>query len=200
MGEISVIITNYNYGKYLSRAIRSVINQSLERKKYEIIVVDDCSIDDSRKVIENFYEHIKPIFNDKNLGLASSCNVGIKQAVGKYMIRVDADDYVCRDCLKTHHLFLENNKTEMDASSSDYFEVDEQENVIRRRSGVTFPIAAGVMYRTDDVFKLGFFDPSLPREDEDFRKRFLNSGRYIYNIPIPLYRYFQHKESMSKEF
>jgi glycosyltransferase involved in cell wall biosynthesis len=196
--EISVIITNYNYGKHVARAIRSVINQSFNKNEYEIIVIDDCSTDNSRQVIESFGDKIRTLFNVKNLGLAESCNCAIRSAMGTYVIRLDADDYVAHDWLKVHHLFLANNKGEMDATSSDYLEVDENENTLRRKNGSTWPIACGVMYKLDHMMSLGLYDTNLPREDVEFRQRFLKSGKQIYNLPVPLYRYTQHDNSITK--
>lgn len=194
--EISIIITNYNYGKFLARSIRSVINQSYNRDEYEIIVIDDCSNDSSRDIIDSHYGYIRPILNDKNIGLAASCNKAIKSALGKFVIRVDADDYIHHDFLKVHQLFLASNK-EMDATSSDYYEVDLKENILRRKNGVTWPIACGIMYRTDQIIDLGLYDETLPREDVEFRQRFLKKYQ-IYNIPVPLYRYTIHEESKTR--
>lgn len=196
--EISVVITNYNYGKYLSRAIRSLKGQSFNQKEFEVIVIDDCSTDNSKEIIESFNSYVKPIYNDQNLGLAASCNKAIKSAMGKYLVRLDADDFVAMDWLKVHHLFLSNNKGEMDATSSDYTEIDENENTIRRKNGQTWPIACGIMYKLDHILELGMYDVSLPREDIDFRQKFIKSGKQIYNIPIPLYRYTQHNNSLTK--
>ena len=194
--EISVIITNYNYAKCLPRAIRSVINQSYNKEEYEVIVIDDCSSDSSKKVIEAFAGYIRPIFNDENMGLAASCNKAIRQALGKYVIRVDADDFIHSDCLKLHQLLLSCNK-EMNATSCDYYEVDLKENVLRRKNGVTWPIDCGIMYRTDNIIDLGLYDESLPREDVEFRQRFLKKYQ-IYNIPVPLYRYTVHEDSKTR--
>lgn len=198
--EISIIITNYNYDQYLSRAIRSAVNQTYDSSEYEIVVIDDCSTDNSRAILELLEDNgkIRAILNEENIGLAASCNKAIKSAQGKFVVRLDADDYIHRDFLKLHQLFLSHNKDEMNATSCDYYEVDVNENVIRRRNGVTFPIACGIMYKTDDMIELGLYNGSLPREDVDFRRRFTQSGRHIYNIPIPLYRYTQHPKSMTK--
>lgn len=196
--EVSVIVTNYNYGRFLPRCIRSLLTQSYHRNEYEIIVIDDCSTDNSRDIISMNEDKVRAIYNDENLGLAATCNKAIRAALGKLIVRVDADDYVNQDFLKVHQLFLSHNKDEIHATSSDYYEVDINENAIRRRNGNTFPIACGVMYKTDDVLELGMYDDSIPREDVEFRSRFIKSGRYIYNIPIPLYRYTQHPDSMTK--
>jgi len=194
--EISVVITNYNYGKYLLRCLRSLLSQSYNNDEYEVIVVDDCSTDNSRSLIEGYGGRIRSVLNDKNLGLAASCNKGINAALGKFVVRVDADDYVHHDFLKVHQLFLSNNK-DMNATSSDYYEVDTKENILRRKNGVTWPIACGVLYYTDHIIDIGMYDESLPREDVDLRKRFLQKYQ-IYNIPVPLYRYTMHNESRTK--
>jgi len=76
--------------------------------------------------------------------------------------------------------------------------LDDKEQTIRRKNGLTWPIACGVMYRLDHMIELGLYDEALPREDIEFRQKFLKSGKQIYNISIPLYRYTQHLDSMTK--
>ena len=193
--EISIIVTNYNYGRFLPRCIRSLLTQSYHRDEYEIIVIDDCSTDNSRDIIGMNEDKVRAIYNDENMGLAATCNKAIRSALGKLVVRVDADDYVNQDFLKVHQLFLASNK-DMDATSSDYYEVGLKEDILRRRNGDTWPIACGVMYRVDQLIDIGLYDDTLPREDVDFRNRFLKKHR-IYNIPIPLYRYTMHDESMT---
>jgi glycosyltransferase involved in cell wall biosynthesis len=194
--ETSIIITNYNYDKYLARAIRSAIDQSFDSEAYEIIVIDDGSSDNSKTIIESFSGYVRNIYNDQNTGLAASCNKAIRRALGKYVVRLDADDFMHKDFLKIHQLFLANNK-EMDATSCDYFEVDVKENILRRKNGVTWPIACGITYRTDHLIDIGLYNESLPREDFDLRERFLKKYQ-IYNIPIPLYRYTIHEDSKTR--
>jgi len=99
--EIYVVVTNYNYGRYLGRCLRSLFAQSVERDKFEIIVVDDASTDDSSSILETFRENIRTTFNQTNRGLAYSANNGILMARGRYVVRVDADDYVHRDFIKS---------------------------------------------------------------------------------------------------
>ena len=196
--EISVIITNYNYEKYIARSIRSVLNQSFNKNEYEILVVDDCSTDNSKNIISSFGGKIKNVYNEQNLGLAASCNKTIQSAMGKFFIRLDADDYVCRDWLLILHCFISNNKDDMDSISSDYLLVNEKETTIARKNAITWPIACGILFKTDDFIQLGGYNEQLKREDEDFRNRFLKSGKHIYNVPIPLYRYTQHELSLTK--
>jgi len=196
--EISIIITNYNYEKYVARAIRSAINQSFNKNEYEIIVIDDCSIDQSRKIIESF-GIVKPIFNDINLGLAASCNKAIRIALGKFVYFLDADDFINKDTLLVCHSFASCNKDNMDAISTDYYEVSEKESVIRRRDGMAFPIRCGTLFYADHLIELGPYNNDVKREDIDFRQRYLKSGKYIYNLPVPYYKYTQHNDSLTKK-
>ena len=90
--EVSIVITNYNYGEYLERCIRSCQSQVFDGK-YEIIVVDDCSTDHSSRILEMYGEDslVNVILNQDNMGVAGSANIGIKAARGQFVVRVDAD-------------------------------------------------------------------------------------------------------------
>lgn len=94
---ISVIVPVYNVEKYLSRCLDSILNQSYPN--IEIVVVDDCSTDNSRIVIDKYrkYKQIKIIYNKTNKGLSYTRNVGIKESSGKYISFIDSDDYVSDD-------------------------------------------------------------------------------------------------------
>lgn len=196
--EISLIISNFNYEKYLARSIRSALNQSFNSSEYEIIVVDDCSTDGSKKIIESFSEHIRAIFNDQNIGVSASNNRAVKLALGKFCYFLDADDFINKDALLVSHSFISHNKDTIDAVSSDYYEISEKETVIKRRDGMAFPIRCGTLFYTDHLLELGPYDVTQKREDIDFRKRYLKTGRFIYNLPVPYYRYTQHNESLTK--
>lgn len=86
---VSVIIPNYNYGKYLPQAIESVFAQS--RPAAEIIVVDDGSTDDSHQILEQYGERIRVIYQ-KNSGVAAARNHGVEKSSGTLLAFLDADD------------------------------------------------------------------------------------------------------------
>ena len=91
---VSVIMPAYNAKKYIHEAIESVINQTYQN--WELIVVDDCSTDGTKKIIETFAcqdERIKPIYIDKNGGKPSIAkNFALRHVVGKYIAFLDSDD------------------------------------------------------------------------------------------------------------
>jgi GT2 family glycosyltransferase len=85
---ISIIIVNYNAGSYIKQCIDSIHNQTL--KSYEIIVIDNCSTDNSLESI-SADSRISLIRNDSNLGFAAAQNRGMKQARGKYLLPLNFD-------------------------------------------------------------------------------------------------------------
>lgn len=87
--NVSVLINNYNYARYLGTAIESVLAQKGPR--FELIVVDDGSTDDSREVIARYGERVRPIFKP-NGGQASSFNAGFAASRGDIVFLLDADD------------------------------------------------------------------------------------------------------------
>ena len=90
-GKVSVIMPSYNTGKYISDSINSVINQTY--KDWELIIVDDCSTDDTVDIIRSFNdERIILLQNEKNSGAAISRNYALRKADGKWIAFLDSDD------------------------------------------------------------------------------------------------------------
>lgn len=194
--EISIVITCHNYARYLGRAIRSAINQNFPRRKYEILVINDASSDETKDVMDSFMGYIRPIHLDKNIGLSEARNIGIKRAIGKYVVNVDADDYIGENLLLIESEFLEQ-YTEWDAVSCDYDLIDDGGNVLERKSGKEEPIACGIMFKKDRLFEIGLYDPRFKAmEEKELRQRFENKYR-IGNIGLSLYRYRRHNDNLT---
>ena len=173
--SVSVIIATHNHEKYIGRCIRSLLNQDLDSKEFEVIVVNDGSTDKTEEVIENFKKQIEIIRNKKNIGLPASLNKGIKKARSPYVVRVDSDDYVNSAFLSLLLRFLLENP-EMDAIGCDYFEINDKEEVIRKVSCDDEPIACGIMFRIEHLIEIGLYDEEfLLFEERDLRNRFEKS-------------------------
>jgi glycosyltransferase involved in cell wall biosynthesis len=195
---ISVLIPAYNAERFIGRAIRSVLNQTVPDRQHEVIAVDDASTDRTAYALELFKDEIEILYNGKKLGLPASLNRAIRAARGKYVVRVDADDYVSHDYLYILQRFLEDN-TYMDAVACDYLLVDDSENIIERRNCMEHPIGCGIMFRTDHLIEIGSYDDNfLMHEDRDLRVRFLKKYA-IHRIELPLYRYRRHKGNMTND-
>ena len=91
MSFFSVIIPLYNKENYIKKTLHSVLNQDFDN--FEIIIVNDCSTDNSLSIVTNYKDsRIKIINNQKNLGLSATRNVGILNADSEYITFIDADD------------------------------------------------------------------------------------------------------------
>jgi len=96
---ISVIIDTYNYGRFIEKAIDSVINQNFPKDDFEIIVVDDGSTDGTQKIVKKYKDKIKYIYKE-NGGQASAFNLGFENANGRIIVFLDSDDYYQSDKLE----------------------------------------------------------------------------------------------------
>ena len=100
---------SFNKAKYISESINSVISQTYTN--WELIIVDDYSNDDSQEIISSFaskFDSIKTHFNPENKGANYCRNLGIESAKGSYIIFLDADDLLAKDCLKNRILKIQN--------------------------------------------------------------------------------------------
>jgi glycosyltransferase involved in cell wall biosynthesis len=200
--DTSVIITNFNRAHLVGRAIRSCVKQSMEQSRYEIIVVDDGSTDASKEAILNSTENVKPIFLKENVGVAEASNIGIKKALGAYVIRVDSDDYIAEHTL----LFM----TEIMIANPDigfvypdHFLVSADEKVMERVKLGTldelYRHGAGIMFRKTNLEAIGLYDPKLEQaEDMDLLRRYFKNFDG-YHLKLPLYRYRQHSGQVSQK-
>jgi glycosyltransferase involved in cell wall biosynthesis len=96
---VSVVVINYNYGRYLRECIESVLAQ--DYKPLEVIVVDDGSTDDSRAIIKSYSPRLTPAFKP-NGGVISATNRGFQMSHGSVVIFVDADDYLLPGAIAAH--------------------------------------------------------------------------------------------------
>lgn len=106
-GKVSVIMPNYNCGKYLEETVNSVINQTY--RNWELLIVDDCSTDNSVEVIKNLQskdDRIKLFINEKNSGAAASRNRAMREASGKWIAFLDSDDLWTPDKLEKQLSFM----------------------------------------------------------------------------------------------
>jgi|TARA_B100001057_G_C22714539_1_gene897203 glycosyltransferase involved in cell wall biosynthesis len=197
--DISVIVCCYNHEKWIERCLRSLLLQEyIKNFDYEVIIIDDFSKDNSLKVIKNFqYENIKIFKNKRNLGLPKSINKAIRLAKGRYIVRVDSDDYVSRNFLYMCRVFLNLNR-EFQAVAVDYYKVKDSEELIKKTDCFKEQIACGVMFRKECLFEIGLYNDKFQmREGHDLRKRFEKKFQ-VGHLNIPLYKYRFHEKNRTK--
>ena len=202
---VSVYIVNHNYGDYLDKAIESVLNQTLD--DYEIIFIDNGSTDSSRKKIEKYYNNKKiKIILQKNIGLNAANNVALKLARGRYIIRLDADDFFDKNALEILVSKLEKDDS-LGMVFSDYYTVDQKGDLIemyRRHDFNEVELldqpahGACSMVRKEFLLAINGYDESYHCQDGwDLWVRFIRNFN-ISNVNLPLFYYRQHGKNLTK--
>ena len=125
---VTIIVPFYNVEKYISKCIISIQNQTYNF--WELILVNDGSIDDSLAICNSFasIDNRIKIINKKNTGASDSRNKALDLAKGKYIIFMDADDYWCKKTALEQLLDIAE-KNELDIVRGEYEIVDEQGNL-----------------------------------------------------------------------
>ena len=197
---VTLCIPTFNRCEFLGRAIRSAINQTFDKNKYEIIVIDDGSTDRSDIILDTFKNDIKIIKNKKNIGLSKSLNKAILKSRGKYFIRLDSDDYINQEYINFLYNTLDLNKDVYNAVKCDYFKVDSNEVATKRCNSEKEPIACGIIFKIDDLIRIGMYSPKKKIFEEiDLMERLTKDRDFkVFRLPLPLYRYRMHKTNMTK--
>jgi len=151
----SVIIDNYNYGRYIEQAIDSVFSQTYPRDRMEIIVVDDGSTDNSREIIAKYGHAVIPVYKD-NGGQASALNAGFAKAGGDIIAFLDSDDYWHPEKLR----ILEEAFNKSDAVDFVYHFMDVVDNAHNIIDRFLFPDFGGNYLTSYLCGNLPFFSPT----------------------------------------
>ena len=130
MKKISVIVTVYNKEPYLKKCLDSILVGLSDA--HELIIVDDCSTDNSKKILEQYKDkNIKKIYNEVNKGVSKSRNIAIQNSTGEYFVQIDADDYIAPDYFERLIKLIKENK-EPDLISIYLNKVDKDGNLIKK--------------------------------------------------------------------
>lgn len=207
MKKISIITPLYNAEKFIGEAIESVQKQSYPC--WEMIIVDDCSTDDSWDIVRALAiadDRITVLRNEINLGGAETRNVAIKVAVGEFIAFLDADDLWDRDKLSAQLKFMLDNKVGF--SFTEYKMITESGKYLGRISTPTkvslkdmysnnFIGCLTVMY--DVAYHGKFFLPDI-RKRQDFALWLvmLEKFDFAHSLKIDLASYRIRENSLSK--
>lgn len=114
--KVSILISTYNKEKFIGKTLDSILTQTMDKKDFELIIVDDCSTDNTFNIVS---EKIESFSNyqfvqlDKNSGTpAKPRNLSIDLSKGKYIMFVDGDDWLPSDALENLYTLLKLNKTD----------------------------------------------------------------------------------------
>lgn len=119
---VSIIMPSYNTGRFIKESIESVLAQTYQN--WELIIVDDCSTDNTDEVVASFQDNrIRFFKNDVNSGAAVSRNRALREAKGKWIAFLDSDDLWLPEKLEKQISFMEQNDYHF--SYTEYEEIDE---------------------------------------------------------------------------
>ena len=124
---VSIIMPSYNTGEYIADSIESVINQTY--KEWELIIIDDCSTDNTDNKIQSYLEdkRIRYYKNEKNIGAAENRNRALREAKGKWIAFLDSDDLWLPEKLEKQISFMEENQYSF--TYTNYKEIDVDGNL-----------------------------------------------------------------------
>ncbi len=204
---VSIIMPTYNCGAFIAETIRSV--QAQTYTNWEIVIVDDCSTDDTKAIVDAFIledDRIKYHCLEENSGAAVARTRAMAIAEGEYMAFLDSDDLWMPDKLERQLAFMKDNGYAFSCTA--YEQIDEESNSLGRviktvkktdynRLLLDCPVGnSSVMYH---VGVMGKFEvPNIrKRNDDALWLQMLKKEKYIYGMPDVLMRYRIRKNSIS---
>lgn len=198
---VSIIIPAFNAEEHIESCINSCLTQTIDQN-FEIIICDDASTDTTVDIINflyNDYENIILLKNELNIGVGGTRNKAIKNAKGRYIFLLDADDYIHPNTLNILTTFLEL-RPDIDMAYSDYVYVDNKDQKSRRIDANHRPIACSRIIRKSIYAKHGLYSNVRIGEEKEFAERLNQLGVTKLHIQLPLYRYRQHDLSITSEY
>jgi len=203
---VTVYVVNHDYGRFIEQAIQSVLDQTLQ--DFELFIIDDGSTDGSRDLIEQHAEHPKvtTIFQ-QNKGLIVTNNIALRAARGRYIMRLDADDYLDENALTVLAGVLERHP-DVGMVFPDYVLIDEDGRVmevVRRHDFENVSLldqpahGACTMIRRKCLLALEGYDESFSSQDGFDLWIRLIQYYHVKNVNLPLFYYRQHSASLTRK-
>lgn len=209
----SIIIPTYNHAEFLSKSLKSVFQQNF--KNFEVIVIDNNSIDDTSKVIKNYKKKIIYKKINNNGIIAKSRNLGIKIAKGKWIAFLDSDDFWKFDKLKTIKHIIDNNNFDLICHSEWIINKTKKDKIWTYgpykknfyehliKYGNKFSTSATSVKKKFLLENNLFFDEKksfISSEDYSFFLKIAKKKANIYFLKKPLGYHFFHTNSVSSNF
>jgi glycosyltransferase involved in cell wall biosynthesis len=206
--DLSIIVTAYNYERYIAECLSSCLEQENHTLNYEIIVIDDGSTDATSEIITNNFGSKVNLYAIQNGGIERASNFGFEVAKGRYITRLDADDTLMPNYLKCAEKALTDLRA--DVYYFDYQCIDSVSRLMREIRLPDFDVdevyargdflASGTLYSASAIKKVGGYDTKYKNtglENFDLVIRLLNNEFTFLHIPQTTFRYRRHGSNMS---
>lgn len=208
---LSVVMATFNESPhFFKKCIDSILGQSFS--EFELIIVVEPgrgNIDYLRSIAEKD-SRVKIIENESKMGFVKSLNIGVKESTGKYIARIDSDDYCDPKRFEKQVRFLDKNG-EISIVGTNMYLVDEHNNIIGKRDApekpedirkeflLSTPLAhPSAMIRREDLYEVGLYREEFIRsEDLEIFLRFLARHKKLFNLQEYLV-YFRTKDGQVK--
>lgn len=208
--KVSVVIPIYNQENYLHECLNSVVAQ--DYNDYEVILVNDGSTDNSEQICFDYikaYGYFQYIYQ-KNKGLGEARNTGLAHSMGQYILFLDSDDAIQKNCIAKLLLFAEENSA--DIVYFDEIVCDEKLNAVsvaRTYSGMEVKISKTEALKVSmqpshicaRLYRRELFDniwfSSIWYEDMEIFPRLLKKASNIFYYKVPIYYYRQHNKGIT---
>ncbi len=168
MPTVSVIVPNYNHAPYLQQRIDTILNQTYQ--DFELILLDDCSTDNSQNILLDYKNHPKVthiVFNERNSGSPfAQWNRGINLAKGTYVWIAESDDWAEPEFLQTLMTLI-----------------NEHHNVV-----LAYSLARYIDKEKKEAWKIEQSGNVIFYQGEDFIHKYLLYANVIYNVSMTLFR------------
>ena len=209
MIDISLIIINYNSKNYLKNCLKSCINQKT-KFKFEVILIDDASTDNSlNNILEIKSKSLRIFKNKKNMGIEKTSNFGFNKAKGKFICRVDSDDLLEANFIET---MLKNFKKKYSFLYSNYKVLNKNGKVIGKKVLPNFNkleillrgdfLATGTVYKRNVLKKIKFYKTRVKNcglENFELILNMIINKNYLgYRINQFLFSLRKHSKNISK--
>lgn len=191
--DVSVVVATCNQAATLPETLRSLRAQTLAPNRWELILIDDGSTDETAEILRHAGARM---VRQENKGLPAGCNTGLRLARGRYFTRIDSDDFAEPDWLETLFRALEADPHAVCAVP----DRREGEGAVWRpvqaeTENLYSLIACGTLFRARDLRAIGGFRP-LYWEEYDLYLRLRSQGRFLH-VARPLYGYRRHAGGMT---
>lgn len=205
--EVSVVMAEYNTKEEdLCTAIESILAQTFQN--FEFIIVDDCGKNDLNEIIKKYNDkRIKIVKNDRNRGFVYSLNHGIKEAKGKYIVRMDTDDISDKTRIeKLYDYITKHPEYAVVGTKAVEFSEDKEFGILGKPGEKTkkdimngnIIIHATAIIKKEAIEKIGYYKEYTRAEDLVLWCELLLAGYRLYTIDEVLYRYRTNPQDYNK--
>jgi glycosyltransferase involved in cell wall biosynthesis len=205
--DVSIVVTAYNYARYIDECLDSCLGQKGTTLEYEVIVVDDGSTDETPALLARRNDSRLRVLRIENSGIELASNQGFEAACGRYIVRVDADDALEPDYMARMAPMLEQ---DFGFCYADYTVID-GDSMAQEVVRLPHFDAAEVMTRGDFLATGTLYPAELLRLHSGYTSQTRNSGLENYeliiklmamgakgiHLAVPLFQYRRHRINMS---